>query len=331
MIPKISIILPVYNTGDILKDTVNGILNQSYENFELLIVDDGSSEYTANLCDDLARQDARIKVIHQENSGVCCARNKGIDIAEGEYITFCDHDDIYLKDLLKKEIELIEKKTGVSLVSVGAQHIYDDGRKVEFGEDLIIDSEEAIKKQFVHIFKKGLLGTIWNVLYRRDIITNIRFDESERKGHEDILFNLGVIAECKSAVFSKEILYLHYIRSSMSTSAGYHRESLSALKKANNKMSECLKKIQSFSSRINVIELQGEYLRTYSMYLISLKADYEAFIDQVNELDYVKLNMRFEDIIKTRSKDIFVYYCISHKHLRLLYITLKVNSKMKRK
>ena len=109
MKPLISIIMPVYNTGSILNKTVESIRNQTFTNFELIIIDDGSNEETARLCDSFSKQDARIKVIHKKNGGTCAARNLGIDIAKGEYITFCDHDDVYDARLLEKEICLIRQ------------------------------------------------------------------------------------------------------------------------------------------------------------------------------------------------------------------------------
>lgn len=326
-----SIILPVYNTGNVLNNTVKSIIDQSYGEFEVIIVDDGSAEYTASLCDELSKQDSRIKVFHKINAGVCSARNYGIDKAEGEYITFCDHDDIYEKDLLKKEMELVKRFPEIDLVSVGARHIYDNGQIKEFGEDLVADSLNALNHQFVHILQTGLLGTIWNVLYKRTTIGTIRFDEEERKGHEDILFNLDVLAKCNGAVFSKDKLYLHYIRNSMSTSAGYHKESLSALKKANNKISENLKIMDGYSDRISLIALQGEYLRTFSTYLVSLHTDYKDFCNQISELNMVQLEVNITDVLKTKSKDVFTYYCIRNKYVRLLYDLLCINNRCKRR
>ena len=95
--PEISVILPVYNTGEILEKTIESILHQTFQDFELIIIDDGSTDNSYQICRKYSVKDKRIRVISQKNSGVCAARNKGIDLSEGKYITFCDHDDIYDK------------------------------------------------------------------------------------------------------------------------------------------------------------------------------------------------------------------------------------------
>ena len=97
----VSVIVPVYNTENKLKKCINSVTNSSYTNLEIIIVDDGSEEKTALLCNQLKQQDKRIKVIHQKNKGVSCARNKGIDIAKGEYITFVDADDYIDEKMIK--------------------------------------------------------------------------------------------------------------------------------------------------------------------------------------------------------------------------------------
>ena len=109
MNPKISVIVPVYNTGEILRDTLDSIINQSYKDFELILVDDGSKDESPLICDEYAKQDSRVRVIHKKNGGICDARNTGISVAKGEYITFSDHDDLYMQDKLQVQIDLAEK------------------------------------------------------------------------------------------------------------------------------------------------------------------------------------------------------------------------------
>ena len=103
--PLISIIIPVYNAGHTLKDTVYSILGQSYPNFEVLLVDDGSQDDTGTICDNLVAIDTRIKVFHKENGGVSSARNIGIKNALGEWISFIDSDDWVDKEFLKSFID----------------------------------------------------------------------------------------------------------------------------------------------------------------------------------------------------------------------------------
>ena len=96
---KISVIVPVYNSEEYLPDTAASILNQSFEEFELILVDDGSKDRSGKICDELAQKDKRVKVIHKQNGGICSARNCALKLAKGEYIAFCDNDDMYLPGL----------------------------------------------------------------------------------------------------------------------------------------------------------------------------------------------------------------------------------------
>src|SRR4051794_4889210 len=106
--PKISIVVPVYKVEKYIKRCVDSILAQTYQDFELILVDDGSPDNCGKICDSLAKQDKRIKVIHKENGGLSTARNAGIDVAVGEYIGFVDSDDWVTKDMFEYLLNLIE-------------------------------------------------------------------------------------------------------------------------------------------------------------------------------------------------------------------------------
>ena len=101
--------MPVYNVQNYLKDSVSDIKKQSFSDFELILVDDGSKDGSGKICDQLAAKDTRIKVIHKTNGGICSARNAGLKEAAGEYIAFCDNDDIYLPGLLEDNYALAKK------------------------------------------------------------------------------------------------------------------------------------------------------------------------------------------------------------------------------
>ena len=104
--PLISVIVPVYNVEQYLKTCVDSVLNQSYKNWELILVDDGSPDNCPQICDIYVAKDDRVKVIHKENGGASSARNAALDIATGEYITFLDSDDFWHNDYLSTMIEL---------------------------------------------------------------------------------------------------------------------------------------------------------------------------------------------------------------------------------
>ena len=263
MQPLISIIMPVYNTGAILNKTVDSIVNQTFADFELIIIDDGSNVETAKLCDLFLQRDARIKVIHKENGGTCAARNLGIDIAMGEYVTFCDHDDIYDARILEEEINLINQDNRYAMAIVGAIHTNDNEKKERYGRNIALANKHEVEENTAKIWESGILETVWNILYRKELIGETRFNEDLKKGHEDVTFNIEIYQKASSLIAVDEILYFHYIRKSMSTSARYHEESIDAIKIANDKICEMCNRVINKINKDDYVKLQGKYIKIF--------------------------------------------------------------------
>lgn len=331
MKPVISIIMPVYNTGEILNKTVDSIRKQTFTDFELIIIDDGSKEETARLCDSFSAQDARIKVVHKKNAGTCAARNLGIDIAQGKYITFCDHDDVYDVRILEKEINLINHTDKYEMAIMGAVHISDDGTELKYGQNTFLTDKQNIEKNTAKVLKSGILGTVWNILYRKELIGKTRFNVDLRKGHEDIIFNIEIYQKTSSLIASDEVLYYHYIRKAMSTSAGYHEETVDALRIANDRIFEMCNKVINKINKDDYIVLQGEYIRTYTTYLVHLGSSFKEFKNKLVGLCYIPVKFSFSDLVQNRSKDSVCFYCLSHDKVYLLYYLIRMNTKLKRK
>ena len=117
--PKISVIVPVYNVEKYLRKCIESILNQTFREFELILVDDGSTDSSGKICDEYALKDSRIKVIHKENGGASSARNAGLDVAKGEYIGFVDSDDWIEMDMYGELYRLIkENNTDISVCGI---------------------------------------------------------------------------------------------------------------------------------------------------------------------------------------------------------------------
>lgn len=107
---KVSIVIPVYNVEAYLEECVESVLNQTYQDFEIIFIDDGSTDRSGEICDNYARKDNRMRVIHQANAGLSAARNKGIDVAKGQYIYFLDSDDIIIPETLELLVEIAESE-----------------------------------------------------------------------------------------------------------------------------------------------------------------------------------------------------------------------------
>jgi len=171
----ISIIVPVYNVEAYLDECVQSIVNQTHKNIEVILVDDGSEDKSSSMCDEWAKKDSRIKVIHQDNQGLSMARNAGIDIARGYYIYFVDSDDYIDYELCSKMVQALEK-TGSDIVAVNYYQVDEEGalyapvHKHPLG---ILSSHEAL----YHLIHDNLRTHAWSKMCKRELFTNVRFPE----------------------------------------------------------------------------------------------------------------------------------------------------------
>ena len=181
MNPEISIIVPVYNVEKYLKRCIDSILNQSFTNFELILVDDGSTDNSGKIIDEYAIKDERIKVIHKENGGQGSARNRGLDIAKGNYIGFVDSDDWIHKDMYKCMYQIINEDS-TDIVQVGHNTVeeYTKDKRCNINDLNIICIDNIIEK-FTDCNSFEILPLIFpvNKLYRRELWKNLRFPEGK--------------------------------------------------------------------------------------------------------------------------------------------------------
>ena len=199
MSPKLSIIIPIYNTGSYLPRCLDSILSQSYMDFELLLVDDGSTDNSGALCEAYAQKDTRIKVFHRENGGICAARNTGLDHAQGEWIYLVDSDDELIPEGLRTLIDCISDDVDVVM---GGYEQYDlDGNLIEREKKhatLTFSRRDSLLVLFPeHSIHYSYLGYVWIRLFRNRIIQDhaLRFDTGIRI-KEDALFVTQYL--CKS-------------------------------------------------------------------------------------------------------------------------------------
>ena len=194
--PKISVIVPVYKVENFLDRCVESIVGQTYENLEIILVDDGSPDNCPAMCDAWAEKDSRIRVIHKENGGVSSARNAALDIATGDYIGFVDSDDWIEPEMYSSLIQKIsESGKNIALCSYYAVEI--SGERYECR--CVVDKEVLDKDDYFRfIVLGGDGGYIWNRLYRADIVKEVRFDEDIWYS-EDLLFNFKTAQKSNGA------------------------------------------------------------------------------------------------------------------------------------
>lgn len=223
--PLISVIIAIYNPGKYLKACLDSIVNQTYENLEIILVDDGSTDNSLAVCKEYAEKDSRIIVHHKENSGVSATRNQGIRLAHGDYFSFIDSDDILETDAYEYLINCI-KKHNVDAVNYEHYITYKDR---EITHKL---PEECYglfdRKQSIALLVNNVMFA-WNKLFSKDIIKNVWFDEEIYRG-EDSLFAIQAFDKATNVWFDSRPLY-HYLQSENSAVRGEFRKSqLSAVK-----------------------------------------------------------------------------------------------------
>ena len=203
-LPLISVIVPVYRVESYLDTCVASILGQTYENMELILVEDGSPDHSGALCDAWAAKDSRVKVIHQKNGGGGLARNVGLDAAKGELIAFVDSDDYIAPHMFSYLYSLLQQ--GADIAECGYVDVIDDHAAFPEGEEKVTfaTAEEALRE---NIYDRNYRQLIWNKLYRRETIGAIRFPVGTKI--DDEFFTYQVLGNAKRLAHSDKICYAY--------------------------------------------------------------------------------------------------------------------------
>lgn len=206
---KVSVIVPVYKVEQYLERCVYSLIKQTYTNIEIVLVDDGSPDKSGEICEELAKQDSRIKVVHQKNKGLSGARNTGLSIADGEYISFVDSDDavsVYFLEVLVNAIESCK----ADLAACDRIDIYDEHIPFDDKKEYSSNSFSQRKAMEYLVNNRIIYQTVWDKLYRREIIENLLFEEG--KLHEDEFFSWKVLQNCNRVVHISAPLYYYFHR-----------------------------------------------------------------------------------------------------------------------
>ena len=209
---KISFIIPVYNCKTFLPDCVASIRAAGIPDYEILLIDDGSTDGSGALCDELAAADPEIRVVHQPNAGASAARNQGIQFAQGEYIMFVDADDTLLPF---DNLTFQHLNAGVDVLIFGMQFCYYRGNYLVKEEHLtlgtsISGSPKEIAENFKSLFCQNYFSPVWNKIIKRSVLIdhNLWFDP-RLTNYEDLAFSLYLLGKCSSIVAIPQIHYLY--------------------------------------------------------------------------------------------------------------------------
>lgn len=291
----ISIIMPIYKAEDYLNNSITSILNQTLENFELILVDDGSPDNSGKICDELALNDNRIKVIHKENGGASTARNAGLDIAQGEFIAFVDSDD------------WIEPNMFETLFNLAKEHNADISQcnyiKVENEDEKIINDDKEIIISFNNIeslnnlYNEMYVSTVvlWNKIYKKSLFNKIRFPNMRIFEDEAIMYKL--LFESKKLVYTNKKLYYYRNTPDSIMNAKFDKKRLCMLDVFDEKV--------EFMSKLNNEHLYAKTLKWYMWSIIDL---YYGCINNISD-DYETINL-----IKSKAIDVSKKYSNSSSH-----------------
>ena len=267
-IMKISIIIPVYNVKKYIKKAILSAMNQSYANTEIILIDDGSTDGSGEICDEYKEKDTRIAVIHQENRGLSAARNAGIDCATGDYLFFLDSDDYIAEDCLER-MQQCAKQYQADIVY--ARHMkFEDGQSVSIQNEKNDFSISVVEKE--QIIERLMRVGPWcdenvviscNKLYHHRLFQNIRFPVG--KIHEDEYIAHALYYASSCIVFLDATTYFYRVRSgSIMTEKKFHlQQFLDSFEFGNERVEFCKKYMPSLyakSVRAYIDNMQVQYL-----------------------------------------------------------------------
>ena len=306
MLPKISIIVPIYKVEPYLEKCVESILKQTFTDFELILVDDGSPDHCPEICDEYAKKDNRIRVIHKKNGGLSSARNAGIDVAQGAYLSFIDGDDWIAPDMYLKMVSLMEEHGGdiavceYDEVDESVTELVPLGRMTR--EIKIFNNIEALQQIYGELNVKMVIAC--NKLYKKGLFDEIRYPEG--KIHEDEFVIHELLFKANKVIYTNETFYAYVQRTGSIMRQSYNLAHLDA--------------IEAFLNRIYFFEEKGlEELKT-----LTEQRTLQAMIDAYMDVKIYCKNRK--DILQTLKTQCMLLYKEANKR-RDFDVKMKIKMK----
>lgn len=269
----VSIIIPIYNVEKYLEKCIKSIINQTYRNLEIILIDDGSTDESGKICEKYKEQDNRIIFINKKNGGSASAKNEGLKVAKGYYITFVDSDDFIEPDMIEYMVNII-KKYNSDIIQCSFTNLYKNTEK--FKQYKIVE-QKISSKDFLELFlTKWDNSLFWNKLFKREVIENIVFKEG--RCIDDEFFTYKCVINSKSIVTSNKIVYNYRMRKS-------------GVMKSESSQKQILKdRIDYLYERYELVrkiykDLDKDFLEHLLTYYLIISKDY--YVDE-KLLDYMK-------------------------------------------
>lgn len=319
----VSIIVPIYNNENYIVRCVKSIMQQTYHNLEIILINDGSSDRSEEICKDLQKSDFRIKYYYQENAGPSAARNLGLKMATGDFISFVDSDDYIEKNFIENMIKSAD--VNVDIVISGYKIVRIKNRKLLLEEKIPnigpIYGMSDIKNHFKYLYYNGYFNILWNKLYIGDIIRdkNLSFDTEHHLG-EDFLFNLNYFSHISSISFNKSSLYIYDFRNENSISSNYIenylQKRLYILRELNNFFSENHDMVDYYKGRIIKSTITNEFRKNSKKLKQNLNSVFKdpRYIELLSSFENSRKDKLFKFLIESKFTTTIIWiYKIKYK------------------
>lgn len=301
----ISIIVPVYNVEKYIDRCINSILQQTYSNLEIILVNDGSLDQSGHICDNYKRKDKRIEVLHKENGGLSSARNAGIEIATANYIIFIDSDD-YVNDTMVENLYKGLKKYDADIACCG-KYLEDENNNVieikNKGKEYCINRYEAIERM---LLRDEIDNSAWDKIYRKELFKNIRFPDG--KYYEDIETVYKLFCKCEKIVHISTVEYHYIIREGSIINSKFSLKQLDSLEFISNIRQDIIINYPQYKQQVEamyyldlVTNLQKIYnskeMHSYKEIYSKLKKEFKNSIKTILSNKYINTKKKFMCIL----------------------------------
>lgn len=320
----VSIIVPVYNKETSLNKCIESLTNQTYQNIEIILVNDGSTDDSGKICDALAAREKRVKTIHKVNGGVSSARNAGLDAAQGEYVQFVDSDDWIESDFTQRMVEEIEKYDAELVIS-GFTFIENEGVSLKKLEPEIYENTNDWSKDFGTLYQNYFLNSPCNKLFLRSRIKN-RFPEKISLG-EDCMFVMGYLKQITRIVLTDAVGYCYDMRIEGSLTKQFHDGDFQIAKQLYQTVkSYSIEKFGTFcgANKVKYVFLQD--LRRY-MFQAYMRNDWET----KEKMQCIKalsgdevLKECLAGAVECSMNQRILFWLLGHGYIGLLFLYLKI-------
>ena len=293
--PLISIVVPIYNVGDYIEKCIQSIIDQTYNNLQIILIDDGSTDNSGKICDEYAKIDQRIEVIHQDNKGLVVARMKGLEIARGEYTGFVDGDD-YIEDNMYEKLLSYLIESDADFVHTG--YWKNEYKLLSFEENIVEINEETdyyIRNYCLDVESQTLITpSLWSKLYKTPLIKKCYSKVPEARSYgEDLICLCACLMESNRIALKKEAFYHYTVR----------ENSLS-----NNKNNDLLiEEYNLYKCLLNLFKEYGYYNQLKNVLAKFLKQHVLNAISKISSYEFQVAKYNFSDPEILQNKKIIIY------------------------